>query len=81
MPLVQSGIAYKRKFVFVPSAGEPARQRQNRTLGTHAPDGRPYEVCPMCSARASLRTEVPGDTIWKCESCGYMDSDRLGPLN
>lgn len=81
MPLVPSGIAARRRFVFVPSSGLPSRQRTNRTLGTHAPDGRRYEVCPMCSAKASLRTELPGDTVWECSACGYRDSDKLGALN
>lgn len=36
----------------------------------------------MCSARASLREDMPdGDTQWKCVACGYHDSDRHGPLN
>mgnify|MGYP006921436631 CR=1 FL=1 len=87
MPLVQSGPSGARRFTFVNAPGHPVIQRKNRALGTHAPDGRRYEVCPMCSARASLREQKRDDTghvydtWWKCMNCGYEDSDKLGPLN
>lgn len=87
MPLVQSGVGYKQRFVFIDAPGHPILRRVNRTLGTYASDGRRYEVCPMCSAQASLRTEIEDglgrvvDTTWKCGNCGYSDSDKFGPLN
>lgn len=88
MPLIQSGIGYRRKFTFVDVPGHPVIQRRNAMLGTHDPlSGKPYEVCPMCSAMASLRTDIRNgdgtleDTVWECKSCGYRDSDKLGPLN
>lgn len=87
MPLVPHGIGYRRKFTFVDAPGHPVIQRKNRSLGDFARDGRPYEICPMCSCKASLRTVMKDergvvfDTRWKCENCGYIDSDVLGPLN
>lgn len=44
-------------------------------------EGKLYEPCPMCSKVASIRTVLGHDTIWKCESCGYHESEKLGPLN
>ena len=87
MPLVQRGVRADRRFTFVDAPGHPVIQRKNRTLGTHAPDGRRYEVCPMCSARANLAEPKRNELgqvldIWhKCMNCGYEDSDKLGPLN
>lgn len=87
MPLVQRGPAANRRFTFIDAPGHPVIQAKNRSLGAHAPDGRRYEICPMCSAKASLRTvlrDAQGqvyDEQWKCMNCGYEDSDKLGPLN
>lgn len=86
MALIQHGLANTRKFIFVPEASRQQRAKVQRVLGTHAPDGRPYETCPMCSQVASLRTVVMAegsvyDTRWKCENCGYEDSDKFGALN
>lgn len=87
MPLIRSGDPTRRRFTFIDAPGHPVIQRVNRSLGTFAPDGRRYEICPMCSANASLRTEMRDangavfDTRWKCENCGYEDSLALGPLN
>lgn len=73
MPLTKSGL-------WVPPPGRQI-QRKNPTRSLVAPDGRRYEICPMCSARASLRTETADDTIWNCERCGYRDSATHGALN
>lgn len=75
MPLTPRGL-------WLPPGQASRTARVNPTHGERAPDGRVYEICPMCSAKASLRENRPdGDTWWTCERCGYRDSDRLGPLN
>lgn len=54
--------------------------RYGRTMLAFNPQGKPYEVCPMCSRKASVRTEVApsalfpeGDTTWACSYCGDSD--------
>lgn len=54
--------------------------RWGRELGLRNPEGKPYEPCPMCEKRSAVRTRIDGDTIWRCESCGYVDSDTYGAL-
>ena len=54
--------------------------RHGRELRKRDPSGRIYQVCPMCSARASIQTRIKGVRTWKCSNCGYRD-DTNGPLN
>ena len=56
--------------------------REGRELGLRNAQGRPYEVCTMCSRRSMVRFTINGVRTWKCEhgSCGYHD-DADGPLN
>lgn len=72
----------------------PRRERRSsvdshgRAYG-HDDLGRTYSPCPMCSERSmvDLGTKVIGrvltehtETIRRCLSCGYVDSDVRGAL-
>jgi len=66
----------------VPRGQRPfTEDRWKRDRTRRNPEGKLYEPCPMCSKVASIRTVLGDDTIWKCSSCGYYESDKLGPLN
>ena len=63
------------------SVQRATHDRWGRELGlVSKANGRPYEPCPVCERRAMTRERVGNDTIWRCESCGYADSDLHGPL-
>lgn len=60
--------------------GRYTLDRYGRKVLAFNPEGKPYEACPMCSRKASVRTELApsarfpeGDTLWLCEFCGYDD--------
>jgi len=67
--------------LWIPPSGLPHRSFKNPQRGAHAPDGRRYEVCPACSAWASLRSNEAKagggieHPVWRCERCGYVDCD------
>jgi len=63
----------ERTGLWIPPRGTPQRVFKNPVRGTHAADGRPYEICPACSAWASLRGVESAHEVWRCERCGYVD--------
>lgn len=46
--------------------------RYGRKVLAYNAQGKPYEACPMCSRKATVRTVLnTGDILWNCEYCGY----------
>lgn len=76
-----SSIVVDREFETVPRNKRPdVEDRWGRRKGLTAPDGRAFSPCPMCEKRSMLVVGLlPGTEArahWRCESCGYEDTEE-----